>query len=113
MIVSAIAYHSKVSFMERLPSIDSKLISLFNSFGTTFSDIPYAGEKIFISMYDLINSCNNLTDLRYTKFSKAIAKTNLVPERLPPTYKAAVHHSPCVYLQIMQWANLDYHNGAN
>ena len=76
VIVSAIAYHSKVSFMVRLPSIDSKLISLFNSFGTTFSDISYAGEKIFLSMYDLINSCNNLTYLRYTKFPKAIAKTN-------------------------------------
>ena len=58
-------------------------------------------------MYDLINSCNNLTDLRYTEFPQAIAKTNLVPERLSPTYKAAEYHSARVYLQIMQWANFD------
>ena len=44
-------------------------------------------------MYGTRNSYENLKNLPYTKYSKAVATTNLLPERLPPTSKAAVHHS--------------------
>ena len=105
--VSNIAFHSKVAFMETIKSLDPKIIQQFQSPGTSLSDITNAGEKIFLLMYDTRNSYENLMNLRYTKYSKAVATTNLVPERLPPTSKAAVHHSSRVYLQIMQWSNLD------
>ena len=89
--------------MENIKSLDPKIIQQFQSPGTSLSDIINAGEKIFLLMYDIRNSYENLMNLRYKIYSKAVATTNLVTERrLSPTSKVDVQHSSRVYLHIMK-----------
>ena len=63
-------------------------------------EVGYAGLRLFCPFYG-----GTKTDtLRYAKYMTMMAKSNkVVPQRLPPTERAAHYHSLRVHFQVGRW----------
>ena len=106
---SAIFGHSKVSVLRKLQNTsEMKNISyIFNRYNATQEDISIAGQRFFVRMYDGKFE-KGLTELRYNNYMKMSisSKSNLQPQRLPPSERAAHFHSLRVHLQVIKWKSL-------
>ena len=70
-------------------------------------EVGTKGIAIFCNLYGGREDLS-LNQLRYIRYQKMVARcSNIEPERLPPTERAAHYHSLRVYLQVIQWDELD------
>ena len=73
---------------------------IFKDENASRRQIGEAGVSVFIELYGG-KVGDTLGKLRYSHFTKmASTSTKLVPKKLPPSERAAVHHSWRVYLQV-------------
>ena len=57
----------------------------------------------------MVKTCDDLADLRYSKYMNMAAKSSkMKPEALPPTKRATHFHSLRVYLQLHECNNLNF-----
>ena len=70
-------------------------------------EVGTKGIAIFCNLYGGREDLS-LNHLRYIRYQTMVARcSNIEPERLPPTERAAHYHSLRVYLQVIQWDELD------
>jgi hypothetical protein len=71
----------------------------FYNENTSHVEVAQAGLKLFVSKYGGKDN-NTLSNLRYTSYMNLLAtsKSQVKPERLPPTENAAENHSYRVHL---------------
>jgi len=50
---------------------------------------------------------DNLNRLRFAKYMQKIPTSPVLPEKLPPTERAAFYHTLRVHLRVMQWTALN------
>ena len=86
--------------------IAKEAADVFLSPESTQDGVGEAGAKLFVTIYGG-KACDDLTDLRYSKYMNVDAKlTKIKPEALLPRKRAAHFHSLRVYLQLYEWNNL-------
>ena len=79
---------------------------LISDLNATQEEIGCAGIQLFIHLYGG-KQTDSLNTLRYVKFMEMVSCGKLLePERLPPTERAAFHHSLRVHHQVIVWAKL-------
>ena len=64
--------------------------------------VTKAGCKLLVTIYGG-NSSDTLNGLIHRKYSSMVSHTKAVPEKLPPTERAACFHCLRVHLQVIQW----------
>jgi len=72
----------------------------------TADEVASAGMKLLVLLYGGQMS-DNLNRLRFAKYMQKIPTSQVLPEKLPPTERAALYHSLRVHLQVMQWTTLN------
>jgi len=95
---SKIAAFSKiVSRSETLPLTD-----IIASTSASQDAVAYAGLKLLVMLYggQLTDSLNSL---RYTRYMEKARLCPVLPEKLPPTERAAYYHCLRVHLQVIVW----------
>ena len=92
--VSAISGFSKSTFLAKLCKTDK-------------AEKAMDGCELFHFMFRGNRDLGDLADLRFDIFSKRAAAGSIKPEKLPPTTKAAAHHSLRAYLQTRDWLLLE------
>ena len=84
------------------------LTDILSRRGSSQNEVADAGCQLLVMLYGR-KKCEKLNSLRrsmqYMNMCSAI-KSKVVPERLPPTNRAAYFHCLCVHLQILQWESL-------
>ena len=107
--VSAISGFSKSTFLAKLCKTDKaeKAMDVFLDIRAEQEDIIKAGCELFHFMFRGNRDLGDLADLRFDIFSKRAAAGSIKPEKLPPTTKAAAHHSLRAYLQTRDWLLLE------
>ena len=106
---SATYGRGNISIMKAIEKkkIAKEVADVFLSPESTQDEVGEAGAKFFVTLYSG-KACDDLTDLRYSKYMNMDAKpTKIKPEVLPPTKRAAYFHSLRVYLQLHEWKNLN------
>lgn len=103
---SALLGHGKDSIYKAVVK-HNETLNLSQILGTPNAsrlDIIEAGLKLLTIIYGG-NTSYSLNHLRYVTYMKQLAtgKTQLNPEKLPPTENAAQYHIFRVHLQVLQW----------
>ena len=83
------------------------LTDIFSSDTVTTNDVAEAGAKLLLMLYGG-KADENLNSLRHSIYMRmcSTSASRPVPERLPPTQRAAYYHCLRVYLQVSQWRKL-------
>ena len=88
-----------IKFIQQSEDVENAC-KVFKDEHSVKQEVAEAGCLIFIRMYGG-KSCDTLSKLRYVNFMKMASTANkLLPEKLPPSERAAIHHSWRVYLQV-------------
>ena len=70
--------------------------------GATVDEIGEAGLKLFVMLYG-----GKISPLRYARYMKmASCSSTLMPEKLPPSERAAWFHALRAYYQVQEWNSL-------
>ena len=81
---------------------------VFMDHTSTHDDIRIAGLKLFVYLYGGKED-DTLSNLRYLRYMK-MASGKLIPEKLPPTERAAYFHCLRVFHQVQEWSSLNGYN---
>ena len=105
---SATFGHGKMYLMKmlnRVPEVQN-LSTIVSDRDAPADEVGYAGLRLFCLLYGGTKK-DTLTSLRYARYMTMMAKSNkVVPQRLPPTERAAHYHSLRVHLQVVRWTVL-------
>ena len=106
---SALYGLGKVSvFKKIMKSKDSPpLTDIITATDASLEDITRAGQQLLTMLYGGKPE-STLNNLRYLKYidQVSMSTTRPIPERLPPTERAAYFHVLRVHLQVVQWKTL-------
>ena len=100
--------HGKIQLLKKISGNEVIVnAAVLEDDDATATAVGNAGISIFCNLYGG-EMGESLTALRYRKYNELIANNKTIqPERLPPTERAAYHHSLRVHLQVMRWIHLD------
>ena len=105
---SATFGHGKMYLMKMLnwvPEVQN-LSTIVSDRDAPADEVGYAGLRPFCLLYGGTKT-DTLTSLHYARYMTMMAKSNKVmPQRLPPTERAAHYHSLRVHLQVIRWTVL-------
>ena len=105
---SALYGHSKVSaFKNIVRSADTKaLTDVLITPDAQREDVVAAGIKLLVKVFGGGPS-NSLDSMRYSKYMMKVSSGAVLPEKLPPTERAALYHCLRAHLQAVHWIVLD------
>jgi hypothetical protein len=83
------------------------LAEVISSYSSTQDEVAYAGCQLLVMLYGG-KSHDTLNSLRFTTYMSLCATSisKPVPEKLPPTERAAYYHCLRTHLQVVQWKSL-------
>ena len=106
---SALYGHGKVSAFKRLTGKKADLESsdILGKDNATQTEVSEAGIQLLIQLYGGKRNVN-INILRHSMYMSMCSTnaTRPLPERLPPTERAAHYHCLRVHLQVLQWKHL-------
>lgn len=101
--------HSKTKLMKTIAK-DRSIQAIADNFysAETQDTVGKLGIDLFTLLFGEYCKERTLTTIRFHKYQTMIAQSNILePQRMPPTVRAAHFHSLRVFLQTIQWMNLD------
>jgi len=104
---SAIYGRSKAAAFSKIARCSESipLTEVIAAADATKDRVAHAGKKLMVMLYGG-KSSDNLNSLRYTKYMEKIRLSAVLPEKLPPTERAAFYHCLRVHLQVVTWMTL-------